>query len=110
MPEQDQGARRLRILVSVATFIYNEARGIFAAGTGHDEHGNELSNVVSEIETIPAELDGYRWAHAAARLLRYVIGVLQLALQEEHEEHTLIEAGQLSNFIDTHLDNMENEI
>lgn len=100
MPENEASARRLRILVSIATFLYNEGRGLFISGTGEDIHGNPVDNVVSEIETIPAEIDGFRWANAAARFIRYLVSVLEIALQEEHEESITAAAADLGNFLE----------
>lgn len=89
MPNNDtDSVRRIRLLASIASFIYNEARGLFIAGTGTDVDGDELDNVVSEIETIPAEVDGFRWANAAARFLRYIVHVLSVSLQEEHDAYS----------------------
>lgn len=89
MPNNDNDSvRRIRLLASIASFLYNEARGLFMAGTGNDIDGVELDNVVSEIETIPAEVDGYRWANAVARFLRYIVHVLSVSLQEEHDAYS----------------------
>lgn len=95
---------RVKILLSVATFIYNEARAIFIAGTGEDEYGNEITNVVSEIETLPADTDGYRWANAASRLIRFIIHTLAAALQEQHQID--VENAQLMANIGSQLDSL----
>lgn len=100
MPENDGELRRIRILVSVATFIFNEARGLFIAGSGEDIHGQEVGNVTPEIDTIPQDTDGYRWANAMLRFLRYVAHTLQYALQEEHELNQRAILGELDNNID----------
>lgn len=88
MPNNDDNVRRIRILASIASAIYNHGRGIFIAGTGQDIYGEDVANVASEIETIPADTDGYRWANASARFIRWVLTILQVALQEDHDMQT----------------------
>lgn len=87
MPDNnDIDARRIRMLASVAHYIFTQGRALFIAGMGEDVDGVDVVNVVSEIDTLPPETDGARWANAAARFIRYVVQVLQLSLQEEHDQ------------------------
>lgn len=106
MPNDNhETVRRVRLLASIASFIYNEARGLFMAGTGQDLDGVELDNVVSEIETIPAEVDGFRWANAVARFLRYLTHMLAVSLQEEHDAYSQSILSEINqNVNDIHLD------
>lgn len=93
MPEGNgngnESSLRIQILASIASFLYHEARGLFIAGTGQDELGADVVNVAPEIDTIPADTDGYRWANAVSRFLRYLITVLGPSMQEFYDRRRI---------------------
>lgn len=91
---------RVNILMSIAAFLYHEARGLLIGGTGHDHLGNEITNVVPEIDTIPADTDGYRWANAVSRFLGYLATILSTALQENAQLETQANLQALMNYVD----------
>lgn len=87
MPENNENtARRVRMLASIAHYLFTQGRALFIAGMGEDVDGVDIQNVLPEIDTIPSETDGARWADAAARFIRYVVQILQVSLQEEYDE------------------------
>jgi hypothetical protein len=94
MPNTEDNIRRVRLLASIASAMYSNGRSLLISGLGEDLFGEEVTNVISEIDTIPADTDGFRWANASVRFIRWVVTVLQVALQEEHDGHTqdLLEA------------------
>lgn len=104
MPHNPEGNNnfRIQILASIASFLYHEARGLFIAGTGEDEYGEDITNVAPEIDTIPSDSDGYRWANAVSRFLRYFIHVISPALQEFYDSRR---AQLIEDTIDTALGN-----
>jgi len=85
MPQNNDNTK-IKILATIASHLYTEARSLLIAGTGEDMMGDDVINVSPEIDTIPSDSDGYRWAKAAARFLRHVATVLSPALQEFYDE------------------------
>lgn len=108
MPNSEENIRRVRVLASIAAAIYNNGRALIIAGTGSDLYGEDVDNVVSEIDTIPAELDGFRWANASARFIRWVVTVLQVALQEEHDQNAQGLLNEINQNLQTVFENDEN--
>lgn len=89
---------RIRILYTVATFIYNEACNLFAHGTAHDIYGNELPAFGNgELDEIPSDSSGYHFAQQMAKFIRYVAQIMALALQEEQEN--MIQNGEVDQIL-----------
>ena len=109
MPQDSENIRRIRLLASIAHAIYTNGRALLIAGTGEDLYGEEVTNVVSEIDTIPADTDGYRWANASARFIRWIVSVIQVALQEEHDQFTQNTLAALNLNLDTVFEGDENQ-
>lgn len=108
MPQQDGNARRITILASIAHAIYTHGRAILIAGTGEDLYGQDVVNVASEIDTIPHDTDGYRWANAAVRFIHWAVTIIQTALQEEHDENAAGMLAALNRNLDELLTDIEN--
>lgn len=75
---------RIKLVYSIATFIYNEASNLVGAGSGEDIHGRDLGTP-PVIDGIPIDTEEYRWADACIRLLRYIAQAMAISLEEEQE-------------------------
>lgn len=93
---------RVQILVTVARYIFQEARVLIGAGLGEDEVGNDLG-FPGELEGIPSDTPQYEWANACIRFIRYIANVVGPAILEYNEQ-------ELSSFRAVLNDLDENEI
>jgi len=110
MPQDGENIRRVRLLASIAHAMFTNGRALLIAGTGEDLYGEEVANVAAEIDTIPSDTDGFRWANATARFIRWVVSVIQVALQEEHDQFTQTALTELNLNLGTILEGDENQL